>query len=151
MLIGAAAISALPPLNGFASEWMVFQAILASPALPVEGLRFLVPAVGAVLALVAALAAACFVRAYGIAFLGRPRSPEAANAHEVDRVSLAAMALMAAPVHRRRRAGAAGGRGAAAGDGAARPCGAAGAGGGGAGAAVARPRSTARAPPITAS
>ncbi|KAA5599611.1 hydrogenase 4 subunit B [Blastochloris sulfoviridis] len=95
MLIGAAAISALPPLNGFASEWMVFQAILASPALPVEGLRFLVPAVGAVLALVAALAAACFVRAYGIAFLGRPRSPEAAAAHEVDRVSLAAMALMA--------------------------------------------------------
>ncbi|BBF93294.1 hydrogenase 4 subunit B [Blastochloris tepida] len=96
MLIGAAAISALPPLNGFASEWMVFQAILASPALPVEGLRFLVPAVGAVLALVAALAAACFVRAYGIAFLGRPRSPEAANAHEVDRFSLVAMALMAA-------------------------------------------------------
>ncbi|CUU41509.1 Hydrogenase-4 component B [Blastochloris viridis] len=96
MLIGAAAISALPPLNGFASEWLVFQAILASPALPVEGLRFLVPAVGAVLALVAALAAACFVRAYGIAFLGRPRSPEAAAAHEVDRISLAAMAAMAA-------------------------------------------------------
>ncbi|NJL50755.1 MAG: hydrogenase 4 subunit B, partial [Blastochloris sp.] len=74
MLVGAAAISALPPLNGFASEWLVFQAVLASPQLPVEGLRFLVPAVGAVLALVAALAAACFVRAYGIAFLGRPRS-----------------------------------------------------------------------------
>ena len=95
MLVGAAAISALPPLNGFASEWLVFQAILASPQLPVEGLRFLVPAVGALLALVAALAAACFVRAYGIAFLGRPRSPEAAGAHEVDRISLAAMALMA--------------------------------------------------------
>ena len=95
MLVGAAAIAALPPLNGFASEWMVFQAILASPLLPVEGLRFLVPAVGAVLALVAALAAACFVRAFGIVFLGRPRSPQAEAAHEVDRWSLSAMVVLA--------------------------------------------------------
>ncbi|WP_393988783.1 hydrogenase 4 subunit B [Xanthobacter sediminis] len=91
MLVGAAAISALPPLNGFASEWLTFQAILLSPALGPWGLKLLVPAVGALLALAAALAAACFVRLYGIAFLGRPRSGAAAEAHEVDSWSRAAM------------------------------------------------------------
>ncbi|HXZ45796.1 MAG TPA: proton-conducting transporter membrane subunit, partial [Pseudolabrys sp.] len=62
-LIGCVAISALPPLNGFVSEWLAFQAILLSPQLPSWGLKFLVPAVGALLALSAALAAACFVKA----------------------------------------------------------------------------------------
>lgn len=95
VLIACAAISALPPLNGFASEWLVFQAILLSPDLPSWGLKLLVPAVGALLALSAALAAACFVRLYGITFLGRPRSAAAAAAHEVDRWSLAAMAVLA--------------------------------------------------------
>ena len=46
-LVGCAAISALPPLNGFVSEWLTFQAILLSPQLPSWGLRFLIPAVGA--------------------------------------------------------------------------------------------------------
>ncbi|WP_454918925.1 hydrogenase 4 subunit B [Xanthobacter sediminis] len=91
MLVGAAAISALPPLNGFASEWLTFQAILLSPELPAWGLKLLVPAVGALLALAAALAAACFVRLYGIAFLGRARSEAAASAAEVDRWSRGAM------------------------------------------------------------
>jgi formate hydrogenlyase subunit 3/multisubunit Na+/H+ antiporter MnhD subunit len=94
-LVGCAAISALPPLNGFVSEWMVFQAILQSPALPGWGLKIMVPAVGGLLALAAALAAACFVRAFGVTFLGRPRSAEAQGAHEVDRFSLAAMAVLA--------------------------------------------------------
>ncbi len=61
-LVGCVAISALPPLNGFVSEWLTFQAILLSPQLPSWGLKFLVPAVGALLALSAALAAACFVK-----------------------------------------------------------------------------------------
>lgn len=91
MLVGAAAISALPPLNGFASEWLTFQAILLSPELAPWGLKLLVPAVGALLALAAALAAACFVRLYGIAFLGRARSEAAAGAREVDRWSRGAM------------------------------------------------------------
>ncbi len=95
-LIGCAAISALPPLNGFASEWLTFQAILLSPELPSWGLKILVPAVGALLALSAALAAACFVKAYGVTFLGRPRRPAAAAAKETDRFSLAAMSLLAA-------------------------------------------------------
>jgi formate hydrogenlyase subunit 3/multisubunit Na+/H+ antiporter MnhD subunit len=95
MLVGACAISALPPLNGFVSEWLLFQAVLQSPEVPSWSLRFLSPAVGALLALAAALAATCFVRAYGIVFLGRPRTPEAATAHEVDRWSLAGLALPA--------------------------------------------------------
>ena len=94
-LVGCAAISALPPLNGFVSEWLTFQAILISPQLPSWGLKLLVPAVGALLALSAALAAACFVKAYGVTFLGRPRTAAAAAAVETDRFSLAAMALLA--------------------------------------------------------
>jgi formate hydrogenlyase subunit 3/multisubunit Na+/H+ antiporter MnhD subunit len=95
-LTGCTAISALPPLNGFVSEWLTFQAILLSPALPTWGLKILVPAAGALLALSAALAAACFVKAFGVTFLGRPRTPAAAQAREVDRNSLAAMLIFAA-------------------------------------------------------
>ncbi len=95
-LVGCVAISALPPLNGFVSEWLTFQAILISPQLPSWGLKFLVPAVGALLALSAALAAACFVKAFGVSFLGRPRTPAAAGAHETDSNSLAAMFFLAA-------------------------------------------------------
>jgi formate hydrogenlyase subunit 3/multisubunit Na+/H+ antiporter MnhD subunit len=95
-LVGCVAISALPPFNGFVSEWLTFQAILLSPQLPSWGLKFLVPAVGALLALSAALAAACFVKAYGITFLGRPRKPTTKFAHETDRWSLAAMLALAA-------------------------------------------------------
>ena len=95
MLVGAAAISALPPLNGFVSEWLTFQAILLSPDLPVWGLKMLIPAVGALLALAAALAAACFVRLYGIVFLGRPRSAAASQAREADGFTRTAMASLA--------------------------------------------------------
>jgi formate hydrogenlyase subunit 3/multisubunit Na+/H+ antiporter MnhD subunit len=96
VLAGCVAISALPPLNGFASEWLTFQAVLQSPQLPQWGLKILVPAVGALLALAAALAAACFVRVFGVAFLGRPRSPAAAGAREVNGFSLTAMFAFAA-------------------------------------------------------
>jgi hydrogenase-4 component B len=95
-LVGCAAISALPPLNGFVSEWLTFQAILLSPQLPSWGLKLLIPAVGALLALSAALAAACFVKAFGVTFLGRPRTPAAGRARETDPFSLATMFFFAA-------------------------------------------------------
>jgi formate hydrogenlyase subunit 3/multisubunit Na+/H+ antiporter MnhD subunit len=95
-LVGCAAISALPPLNGFVSEWLMFQAILLSPQLPSWGLKLLVPGVGALLALSAALAAACFVKAFGVTFLGRPRTAAATDARETDRFSLTAMFVLAA-------------------------------------------------------
>jgi formate hydrogenlyase subunit 3/multisubunit Na+/H+ antiporter MnhD subunit len=94
-LVGSAAISALPPLNGFVSEWLTFQAILLSPEIPQWGLKLMIPAVGGLLALSATLAGACFVRAFGITFLGRPRAPAAETAEEVDRFSLAAMIALA--------------------------------------------------------
>ena len=72
----------------------MFQAVLLSPDVPQWGLKLLVPAVGAMLALGAALSAACFVRAYGITFLGRPRTNAAAEARETDSFSLAAMVTL---------------------------------------------------------
>jgi len=95
-LVGCVAISALPPLNGFVSEWLTFQAVLLSPQLPSWGLKLLVPGVGALLALSAALAAACFVKAFGVTFLGRPRTLAAERAAETDQFSLAAMYFLAA-------------------------------------------------------
>lgn len=95
VLVGAMAISALPPLNGFASEWLMFQAVLLSPDIPHPAMQMIIPAAGGLLALAAALAAACFVRIYGVGFLGRPRSDAAANAIEVDRFSLVAMGILA--------------------------------------------------------
>jgi hydrogenase-4 component B len=96
VLGGCVAGSALPPLNGFVSEWLVFQAVLMSPELPQWGLKLLVPAVGAMLALGAALSGACFVRFYGVAFLGRPRTPAAAGAYETDVFSRTTMGLLLA-------------------------------------------------------
>ncbi len=93
-LAGCVAISALPPLNGFVSEWLTFQAILLSPRLDPWALKLLVPAVGALLALSAALAAACFVKAFGVVFLGRPRTADAAAARETDRFSRTAMFIL---------------------------------------------------------
>lgn len=72
-LIGCISISALPPFNGFVSEWLTFQAFLLTPALPNALLNLLIPLGAALLALAAALAAACFVKAYGVTFLGHWR------------------------------------------------------------------------------
>jgi len=95
-LAACMAISALPPFNGFASEWLIFQSILVSPQLPQMGLKLLIPAIGVLLALAAAFAAACFVRAFGATYLGRARTGAAAKAIEADRWSLAAMLICAA-------------------------------------------------------
>jgi len=81
-LVGAAAISALPPLNGFASEWLVFQSLLGGFNLPVPEVAMLMPIAVGMLALTSGLAAACFVKAFGITFLALPRSHEAEHAHE---------------------------------------------------------------------
>ena len=74
-LIGALAISALPPLNGFVSEWLTFQAALQATVLQHGVVRSLLPLFAATLALAGALTAMCFVKVYGIAFLGRAREP----------------------------------------------------------------------------
>src|SRR5262245_25463311 len=93
-LVGSAAIAALPPLNGFVSEWLTFQALLQN--LQIERIELnLVFALGvAGLALTSGLAMACFVKAFGITFLALPRSEAAARAHEVGPAMRAGMAFL---------------------------------------------------------
>ena len=95
-LIGAISISAIPPFNGFASEWLTYQALLAlgSAKLGVA-MNIMGPVLGAALALTGALAAACFVKAFGIMFLALPRSDKAEKAKEVPRTMLVGMGLLA--------------------------------------------------------
>lgn len=95
-LIGAVSISALPPFNGFVSEWLTFQSLLTLGSgqrgvLP----HILGPLAGAVLALTGALAAACFVKAFGIQFLALPRSENSGNAREVPVSMRAGMGFLA--------------------------------------------------------
>jgi formate hydrogenlyase subunit 3/multisubunit Na+/H+ antiporter MnhD subunit len=78
-LVGALAISALPPLNGFVSEWLTFQAALQAPLLEHGVVRSLLPLFAATLALAGALTAMCFVKVYGVAFLGQPRGKAKAS------------------------------------------------------------------------
>jgi formate hydrogenlyase subunit 3/multisubunit Na+/H+ antiporter MnhD subunit len=95
-LVGALAISALPPLNGFVSEWLTFQTALQALTLEHIGLRSLIPLAAAVLALSGALTAMCFVKVYGITFLGRARAIEPEGVHEVGIPERAGMAALAA-------------------------------------------------------
>lgn len=95
-LVGTLSMAALPPFNGFVSEWLVFQTALQAPSIESGVLRSLIPTASAMLALTSALAATCFVKVYGVAFLGLPRSRHAAHAHEPrGRGMLAGPALLA--------------------------------------------------------
>jgi hydrogenase-4 component B len=94
-LVGSAAAAALPPLNGFASEWMVFQSLLAGARIPPPAAAIGTPLAVGVLALTSGLAAACFVKAFGISFLAMPRSDAAARAHEPHWSARAVMAALA--------------------------------------------------------
>jgi hydrogenase-4 component B len=95
-LVGAVAISALPPLNGFVSEWLTYQTLLQGFGTTESLWRLVLPLSGAMLALTGALAAACFVKAFGITFLAQPRSEAARNAHEAPPTMRAGMALLTA-------------------------------------------------------
>jgi hydrogenase-4 component B len=94
-LAGSAAIAALPPLNGFASEWMIFQGLLAGAYIPRPEVAVGVPIAAGMLALTSGLAAACFVKAFGISFLALPRSERAARAEEAPPAMRIATALLA--------------------------------------------------------
>ncbi len=94
-LVGAMAISGLPLLNGFVSEWLLFQALLYGFQETLTLSRLIYPVTGALLALTSALAAACFVKAFGITFLALPRGEGAAKAHESSWLMLAPQAFLA--------------------------------------------------------
>jgi len=94
-LVGAVAICGLPPLNGLISELFVYlglfrTATLNDPTWLAGGLA--APA----LALIGALAVACFVKVFGVVFLGQPRTPDVSLAHEAGPLMLVPMALLAA-------------------------------------------------------
>ena len=82
-LVAAAAICALPPLNGFVGEWLLFQSLLHGAGLGSTAGDIAVPLALAAMALTAGLTVVAFVKAAGIGFLGRPRSPSAEGAGEV--------------------------------------------------------------------
>ena len=95
-LAGTAAICALPPLNGFVSEFIIYTGMFRSIA---EGQQVLLAAAGVTaLALIGGLALFAFTKLYGIVFLGAPRTHEVAEMHEADNYRIAAMALPAAGI-----------------------------------------------------
>jgi len=94
-LTGAAAISALPTLNGFVSEWLIYQSLFYLP----QAVTGIIPRLGSVilialLGLTGALAANCFVKAFGVTFLAKPRSKHAEQAKEVPATMLTGMGLL---------------------------------------------------------
>jgi formate hydrogenlyase subunit 3/multisubunit Na+/H+ antiporter MnhD subunit len=95
-IVGAVAICGLPPLNGFVSEFLVYSGLLHTVA-GTGGRLWLIGAAGApALALTGGLALLCFTKVVGVVFLGEPRTPAAAQAHDTPRGMLAAMALLGA-------------------------------------------------------
>jgi hydrogenase-4 component B len=94
-LIGAMAISALPPLNGFVSEWLTLQSLFMGMLSSASaGMKIFMGMLAAILALTGGLAAACFVKAFGITFLAMPRSKDAAAAREAPFSMKLAMAFL---------------------------------------------------------
>lgn len=95
-LIGALAISAIPPLNGFVSEWFTYQSLFNISTLSDPVVMVFAVASAAALAITGALAVTCFVKAYGVSFASSPRSQEAANAKESPAPMLFSQMLLAA-------------------------------------------------------
>jgi hydrogenase-4 component B len=94
--VGSAAICALPPLNGFASEWILFKGLFqVAVQAPTGEIRLAGLLLIGWVGLVGALALACFAKAFGIAFLGRPRSKDATNAKEGNAGMVVASVLLA--------------------------------------------------------
>lgn len=93
-LVGCMSISALPPLNGFISEWYTYQSLFSMSHDGNFMMRLSGPIVMVMLAITGALAAMCFVKVYGVSFCGGPRSEKAAQASEVPWPMTAAMLLL---------------------------------------------------------
>jgi hydrogenase-4 component B len=95
-LVGVLAIAGLPPLNGFVSEWLLLQTFLFSHEVPKPFVNMLLPLGAAVVALAAALAGYVMVKFFGIVFLGQPREPALAQAHDAGGFEKAGLAWLAA-------------------------------------------------------
>jgi len=95
-LIGAISLVALPPFNGFVSEWLTFQVLLRSAELSSKATKIVFALCGASLALTTALAVTCFVKAFAMSFLGVGRSSAVARSREAPRTMVVPMAILAA-------------------------------------------------------
>jgi hydrogenase-4 component B len=95
-VVGAVAISGLPPLNGFVSEFLIYVGAFKGAAALKGGFAIALLAVIAGLSLIGGLATACFTKAFGIVFLGEPRSEHPAHAFESEKSILVPMVLLAA-------------------------------------------------------
>jgi hydrogenase-4 component B len=95
-LVGAVAISGLPPLNGFVSEFLIFLGAFKGGISTTGAIAVPLLALIAGLALIGGLAVACFTKAFGIVFLGEPRSEHVAHAHEADWTMRLPMLVLAA-------------------------------------------------------
>lgn len=94
-LIGCMSISALPPLNGFISEWYTYQSLFSMSHDGNFVMRLSGPIAMVMLAITGTLAAMCFVKVYGVSFCGGPRSEKAAQAREVPWQMTVSMLLLA--------------------------------------------------------
>lgn len=94
-LAGSLAIAALPPLNGFVSEWLTLQVLLRSSVLSAKAVKVAFALCGAGLALTAGLAVTCFVKAFSMSFLGTARSRAAEKAVEIGSAMKAPMGCLA--------------------------------------------------------
>ena len=95
-LIGVLACAGLPPLGGFVAEWLLLQSFLFTTGLPSSFLNMLVPVVGALIALIAALSGYTMVKYFGVIFLGQPREEKLAQAHDAgiwERIGMLWLAL----------------------------------------------------------
>jgi hydrogenase-4 component B len=96
MVLGSVAIAALPPLNGFVSEWLLYLGLLRGGLGQLDGRGLTSLLCVGVLAIIGGLAAICFVRLAGIVLLGSGRTTAPAHAHEANRQMTAPMVILAA-------------------------------------------------------
>ncbi|AIZ56757.1 HyfD,B,F-like protein [Candidatus Methanoplasma termitum] len=94
-LIAVLSMAAIPPLNGFASEWMMIQSIMAGEVAGVNGIELILPLGVAVIGISGMMAAVSYARLYGFIFLGRPRSKSVANPKKIGKTSFVPMAALA--------------------------------------------------------
>jgi len=95
VLVGVLSIAAMPPFNGFVSEWLTLQSLLRSVELASTAIKVAFILAGVVLALTAGLAVTCFVRAFAMGFLGMPRSPTPSAIHDARKSARIPMAFLA--------------------------------------------------------
>lgn len=93
-LIGAMALTAIPPMNGFVSEWMMLQALIGTDTVS-SSMRVFMPLLVAMMGVCGMVVATSYARLYGFIFLGRPRSDGARNPRPLRKGSLAPLMALA--------------------------------------------------------